>query len=120
MLQRGSPFDPMVGSGKVGSPCARMHAEYLSACASKRCDAPALEQPDLEQPATVAVVDVVVVTTLATDGAAELPQPAATSATPTSPAASTATPGAKKSPAPGRCGQARPLLVHPREESRPF
>jgi hypothetical protein len=70
-----------------------MHSEYFSACASKRCDAPVLEQPVREQPATVEAVDMVFVPTLATDSAAGLPQPAATSASPTTPAAIAATRG---------------------------
>src|SRR5271156_827169 len=31
MVQLGRPFDPSVGSGKLLSPCERMHAEYFSA-----------------------------------------------------------------------------------------
>jgi hypothetical protein len=64
-----------------------MHSEYVSACASKRCDAPVLEQPVREQPVTVEVVDVVLVPTLATDRAGEPPHPAATRARPASAAA---------------------------------
>ena len=46
----GRPFDPMVGSGKSGTPCERMHPENFTAIASSERDAAGLEQPEGEQP----------------------------------------------------------------------
>ena len=40
----------MVGSGKSGTPCERMHPENFTAIASTDAEAAGLEQPEGEQP----------------------------------------------------------------------